>query len=92
MLRRIPTRRGDVLILAASQTFSTYAVAMVDEDGQQDFGSGFNGRYLVSLQDAVKQAKTVVVPQGRIYLMNIDAGEWAIISCEITERSKSVGG
>jgi len=92
MLRRMPTQRGDVLILAATQSFSTYAVAMVYKDEQQDFGNGFNGRYLASLPEAMKEAKALVMPPGRIYLINIDTGDWAIVLGAPSEESKSLGG
>ena len=41
MAAPLPTQIGDVLILrTADRTFSTYAVAPVSQDGQQDLAEG----------------------------------------------------
>ena len=37
MAKRIPTQRGDVLILQTAKSFTIYAVGTVFEDGQQEF-------------------------------------------------------
>ena len=92
MLKAIPTIRGDVLILATTQNSYNYAVAVVDEDGQQDFGTGFNGRYVATLEVALTQARAVVMPQGHIYLVNVETGEWVTMSIGTDEKSKFAGG
>jgi hypothetical protein len=79
-LTRIPTHRGDVLILATTLTFPSYLVALVTQDGQQDCGTEVDVRPLALLAWAVKRAKAVVVPGGRIYLANTDTGDWALIA------------
>jgi hypothetical protein len=80
VLRRMPTHRGDVLILVTTQNFPTYAVATVGTDGQQDFGRGLNIMHLVSFTEAVKVARTHLLPGSQTYIMNIDTGEWALVS------------
>lgn len=91
MLKSMPTKRGDVLILATTQNSYNYAVATVHEDGQQDFGPEFNGRYVASLEVALTQAKAFVMPRGQIYLVNIETGDWVAMSIGTDEKSKSAG-
>jgi hypothetical protein len=50
----------------------TYAVGKVSEDDQQDLAAEFD---VTELADAVKQAKALVSPGKRIYLLNIDTGD-----------------
>ena len=80
--RRMPTYCGDVLILLTTQTSASYSVATVAIEGQQDFGRGINIMHLASFTEAVKVAKTHALPGSRTYLMNIDTGEWALVSTE----------
>jgi hypothetical protein len=79
-LSRMPTRRGDVLILASSQTFRMYAVVTVSADGQQDFGTGINGAHFRELAAALKVAKDLVALGRSVYLVNIDTGDWRVLS------------
>jgi hypothetical protein len=75
-----PTRLGDVLILRTEQSFSVYAVGPVIKDGQQDFHGQPNVKYMSDRAAAVAGAKALLRPGRRIYLRNIDTGEWAEIS------------
>jgi hypothetical protein len=76
----MPTHSGDVLILLTSKTCFPYAVGEVSKDSQQDFGSEFNVMHFAGLAEALRQAKALVVPGRRIYLLNIDTGDWALVS------------
>jgi hypothetical protein len=76
----MPTRRGDVLILVTTQTFTMYAVVTVGADGQQDFGTGISGGHFSELTAAVKRAKGLTGPGGSVYLVNIDTGDWRMMS------------
>ena len=79
MLRRMPTRCGDVLILLTTENFASYSVATVSIDGQQDFGRGLNIMHLAGFSAAVKEAKDLVLPGCRTYLVNIDTGDWVLV-------------
>ena len=79
-LSRMPTRRGDVLILATTQTFTMYAVVTVGVDGQQDFGTGISGGHFSELTAAVKRARDLAGPGRSVYLVNIDTSDWRIMS------------
>jgi hypothetical protein len=61
------------------------------EDGQQGFGQGFNGRYVASPAVALNQAKTLVMPQGNIYLVNIETGDWRAKSMGTKSLNQRVG-
>jgi hypothetical protein len=79
---RIPTRRGDVLILRThNKTFSTHAVGFVERDGQQDFNQHpLNVMYVTDGSVAVHEAKALVAPGRRIFFLNIDTGQWSVIA------------
>jgi hypothetical protein len=79
-LASIPTQRGDVLILMTILRPASYALAMVSIDGQQDFGAGYNVMNVPDFTLAMKQAKALVLPGCRIYVLNVDTGEWTLIS------------
>ena len=76
----IPTQVGDVLILRTGQSFTTHAVGQVSEDGQQDFHTQMNVKYVRERAAAVAEAKALVVPGRRMFLWNIDTGDWSEIS------------
>lgn len=76
---RIPTQRGDVLILLTLAPAS-YAIATVTIDGQQDFGAGYNVMKVPDFALAMKQARALALPGCRIYLVNVDTGEWTGVS------------
>jgi hypothetical protein len=79
---RIPTRRGDVLILRThNKSFSTHAVGFVEHDGQQDFNQHpLNVTYVTDGSVAVREATALVAPGRRIFFLNIDTGEWSVIA------------
>jgi hypothetical protein len=80
MAKRIPTSRGDVLILH-SKTITTYAVGIVSKDGQQDFHGEANVKYLSNSAAALAEAKATVLSGRRIFVLDIDAdGAWSEIS------------
>jgi hypothetical protein len=79
--RHVPTQRGDVLILWTDQSFIVYAVGQVANDGQQDFQMQMNVKYVTDRAAAVAAAKALVEPPGRrIFLRNLDTGDWSEIS------------
>jgi hypothetical protein len=80
MPKRIPTHVGDVLILRTTQSYAVHAVGRVSKDGQEDFSSQANVNYEIDYAAAVARAKALVLPGGRIFLRNIDTGEWVDIS------------
>jgi hypothetical protein len=77
---RIPTKVGDVLILATEQSFTTYAVGHVTRDDQQDFHAQVSVKYASDRDDAVVTAKTLAAPGRRIFLRNLDTDHWSEIS------------
>jgi len=72
-----PTEIGDVLILRTSVSYTVYAVGRVDTAGQTDFSHGQQPHHVTTYAEAVKTAKAIVAPRGRIYLLDIDTGEWS---------------
>jgi hypothetical protein len=80
MATPIPTQVGDVLILRTGHSFSTHAVGRVSEDGQQDFRRLANVTHVSDRAAAVAEAKALVVPGRRMFLWNIDTGDWSEIS------------
>jgi hypothetical protein len=81
VIKRIPTRIGDVLILRTRRSFTVYAVGAVSQDGQQDFGSHAFPAHRTDDAAALAMAKSLRTPGGRMFLSDIDTGEWS----EITE-------
>jgi hypothetical protein len=80
MANRIPTQVGDVLILGTSRSFATHAVGRVSENGQQDFHNLVKVKHVSDRAGAVAEAKALVSPGRRIFLWNIDTGQWSEIS------------
>ena len=77
----IPTRRGDVLILETKDTnFNIHAVGPVAKDGDQDFFTGMNVKYVRDRAAAVDAAKAMASSGSRIFLRNLDTGEWSEIA------------
>ena len=77
MTGEIPTKFGDVLILAWASN-SLHFVCPVAAEGQQ----GITGdRHTITGRDeAVATAQSLVVPEGRVFLRDLDSGEWDQIS------------
>ncbi len=74
----VPTRLGDVLILIRAAGGSIHEVCPVSADGQQGCTAD---RHTVSGRSAaVEKARSLVVPTGRIFLVDQDSGEWAELS------------
>jgi hypothetical protein len=80
IVKRIPTRIGDVLILETTQSYTIYGVGKVSRDDQQDFGSQTSITYADDRASAVIQAKALLAGGRKIFLRNIDTGEWSEIS------------
>jgi len=78
--KRIPTQAGDVLILQTSQSFTIYAVGVVTRDGQQDFGVPASPTHVTDRGAAIRTAKTFLTRGRRIFLRDIDSGDWSEIS------------
>jgi hypothetical protein len=79
IVKRIPTHIGDVLILETTQSYTIYGVGKVSKDDQQDFGSQTDITYANDHAAAVTQAKALVAQGRKIFLRNIDTGEWSEI-------------
>ena len=76
---RIPTTPGDVLILQ-TDSIPTHAIGVVAQDGQQDFANRTDLKYERDRRPAEALARSLVVPGGRVFLKNIDTGDWSEIS------------
>ena len=63
MAKRVPTSRGDVLVLH-SESIPTYAIGIVSQDGQQDFHRTTNVRYLIDRIAALAEARARIEPGG----------------------------
>ena len=73
-----PTRLGDVLILTKEAAGSIHEVCPVSTDGQHGCTAD---RHTVSGRPAaLAKARSLVVPKGRIFLLDQDSGEWAELS------------
>jgi hypothetical protein len=80
MANPIPTKSGDILILQTrDRNFSIHAVGPVLKDGQQDFFTGMNVKYVSDRAAAVETAKALANPGQRIFFRNLDTGEWSEI-------------
>ena len=82
MAHRVPTKVGDVLILRTERSFKVYAVGRVAKDDQQDLQGQEHVDYITSRTAAVAKARSLVAPGRRIFLQNIDTGNWSEISNE----------
>jgi len=78
-----PTEVGDVLILRSSQSFTVFVVGLVATAGQTDFSHQQQLDHVATHAQAVKTAKAIVAPHGKIYLVDIDTGEWSEISRDV---------
>ena len=80
MSKPIPTQTGDILILwTKDRIFSVYAVGPVLKDGEQDFFTGMNVKYVRDRAGAIHTAETMVAPGRRIFFRNLDTGDWSEI-------------
>jgi hypothetical protein len=75
---RIPTERGDILILQTESGVRIHAVGRVSKRGQQDF-HGVNPApiYIANHQEAITAARVMAARGRRIFLVNIDSREWS---------------
>ena len=78
-MENLPTQAGDVLILRTERSFRVYAVAVVTQDGQQEFNTEMPVEYVDTSATALARAKVLVRPGGRVFLRNIDTNEWSEI-------------
>ena len=77
MTGEIPTKFGDVLILTRPSS-SLHFVCPVAADGQQ--GITADHHTITARDEAVATAQSLVVPEGRVFLRDLDSGEWDQIS------------
>ena len=78
MPKRIPTEIGDVLILRTEESFSIHAVGLVTENGQQGFrGHAKHVKHVSGRAEALAEARSLLAPGRRIYLLDMDTGEWS---------------
>jgi ribosomal protein S3AE len=80
VVQKRPTEVGDTLILRTSRAYTVYVVGLVATAGQHDFSHRQQVRHVTTEAEAVKAAKATVAPHGKIYLRDIDSGEWSEIS------------
>jgi hypothetical protein len=80
--QRIPTQIGDVLILGTDKHYTAYTVWKISKAGQQDFDRQTTVKHVNQRAAAVAEARALVTPGRRIFLMNIDTGAWSDISSE----------
>ncbi len=82
MIGKIPTRFGDVLILTTERASRPHMVCPVSTDGQQGW---IAVRHWVSGRPAaLAKARSLVIPEGRIFLKDHDSGEWGKIPNQTT--------
>ena len=79
MAKRVPTKIGDVLILGTNKSYTAYTVGCVSEDGQTEFPSRAAVTYMPERAAAEAQARTLVHPGRRIFLLDLDTGDWVEI-------------
>jgi len=79
-VKRIPTRVDDVLILRTRRSFTVYAVGVVSRDGQQDFGSQAFPTHVTDDAAALTIAKSLRTSGSRVFLSDIDTGDWSEIA------------
>jgi hypothetical protein len=80
MTKPIPTRRGDVLILETKDSnYRVHAVGPIANDGDEDFFTGVHVKYVRDRTAAVDAAKAMASPENRIFLRNLETGEWGEI-------------
>ncbi len=77
MPSKVPTRFGDVLILTTERAGSIHLVCPVSSDGQQ--GCTADRHTVSGRPEALAKARSLVVPDGRIFLKDQDSGEWGEI-------------
>jgi hypothetical protein len=78
MPTHIPTKIGDVLILRTEKTFSVHAVGVVTENRQQGFrDQAEHVKHVSSRAEALTEARSLLAPGRRIFLLDIDSGEWS---------------
>ena len=74
---KVPTRFGDVLILTTERAGSIHLVCPVSVDRQQ--GCTADRHKVSGRPAALVKARSLVVPEGRIFLKDQDSGEWGEI-------------
>ncbi len=86
--RRMPTQVGDVLLLRTKTTsFDVHAVGLVSKDGQQDFHGQMNVTYVHDAAAAMVEATALVQPGRRLFIWNLDTGDWSEAHPAITRQS-----
>ena len=71
---------GDVLILTTEKAGSTHLVCPVSTNGQQGGSADRHSHTVSGRAAAVAKARSLVVPEGRIFLKDQESGEWGGIS------------
>jgi hypothetical protein len=78
---KIPTVRGDVLILQTERGTKIHAVGRVTTAAQEDFHKSEPAPiYVVDHAEAVAVARTLVAPGRRVFLVRLDSDEWSEIT------------
>jgi hypothetical protein len=78
MTKPMPTRRGDILILATKNSnFRVHAVGPIANDRDEAFYTGMHVKYVRDFGAAVDAARAMASPESRIFFRNLDTGEWS---------------
>ena len=77
---RIPTEVGDVLVVRTAQTFSIHAIGVVTKNGQQNFRGQERVTYVTDHEEALTEARALCAPGRRIFLLDMDIGDWSQMS------------
>ena len=73
------TRPGDVLILTTDQSFRTFAVGRVVSHDQLDFHEPSDVQHVDGRASALKLAKVLIAPGGKVFLRDLDTEIWSEI-------------
>jgi hypothetical protein len=87
--KQSPTSIGDVLILRTSVSYTVYAVGTVSTTGQDDFSRTQQVFHVSTRDEAIRTAKAMVSPHGRIHLLDIDTSEWSQIETDQSKRTST---
>jgi len=91
MAKTPPTDIGDVLILLPREPVTTFAVGAVVREGQADFHQADEVAHVATIILAVQAATVLLRPTGRIYLMDLDAGEWSELPAGLASATRVTG-
>ena len=59
---------------------SIHAIEVVTKTGQQDFRGQVQVKYVRNDEEALTEARGMCIPGRRIFILDIDSGDWSQIS------------